>query len=179
MDSSWISVLVSALVTGGIAFLMSRTKPRTSRDGKLIVRMHPALLIFLLIVSLAGGLAMFVGGLTMLPSEPLTALFVTIVGLLFLLSSPFSVIALMTDAYDVILDESGVTGPGSVYTFNPGKSRHTIPWSDMQEMGQTQLQSRYVENTSGQRVYWGEYHSGHAELEAHIEAHLTSDDFFD
>lgn len=169
----WYSVVVPAVVVGGITLLLARTKPRESPDGSKTIRMNRPVLICILVAFTA---------FTLLAGYEAASAFVERDSEQFLLALllaagfgavlPLAATALFTDMYDIYWDDHGITGASKVYGFGVRQSRITIPFADMRKMGMTLLQSIYVEDSAGRRIYWSQYYNGHAELEAEIARHL-------
>lgn len=178
MDSTLLSGLAGGLAVAVIVFFMSRTKARSLENGVTLVRMHPTFLVILLVVSVFLSVGMVaLAYVLVMEGDYMTSVLGLVMGILAACAVPFVLIALFTKAYDIVVDDQGVTGPGTLYGLGISKTRHTISWSDMRKLGETWLQSRYVENTQGRRIYWSQYYSGYTELEARIAANLPASDF--
>jgi len=101
-----------------------------------------------LIGLICSGMALF-GGIVMLPS--------------------------LFNFHDVSWDESGVTGPtGKSFPKFPTR-QVTIEWKDIVKLDEAWSNYKYVESTTGQRVFWGYWYAGERKLRDKIQKRLNNE----
>ncbi|MAP93690.1 MAG: hypothetical protein CMK07_01950 [Ponticaulis sp.] len=172
-----IGMLVTALITGGIAWLFSRTRANQVGHGRKMIRMGPLLVTTLIFFSfLIFCFGVFVTATSIRERDFLQVLPGLAITLMFGPMLPVMIQA-YTDVYDVTWDDYGITGPSTLYSFEIRSKRHTLRWEDLVDMGETILQTHYVESHDGKRVCWSAYYAGYAELEDEIVQRLIGDEF--
>ena len=164
-----------AVVVGGIAMLMARTKPKLDTEGRTVFRMNrPVFVVLIILCALISAGTAFGAVWYSVQGDTSQLLPIVLLSIGFGAPVPLMVTAMLTDMYDVYMDEEGITGASKVYGLGVRESRFTMPFTEMRKVGMTLLQSMYVEDARGRRIYWSQHYSGHAVLEGEIARHLPA-----
>jgi hypothetical protein len=118
-----------------------------------------------------------------------TAYFVVIVGILVLVASAVGLakgiyvsgfallfgVALiifmapsLTDMHNVSWDDDNLEGPSSTFGFTLGTKRSSIALKDVVKAGNTWTGYWFIEDSSGNRVYWSYLHRGQLHFRSHL-----------